>query len=713
MSLILDPSEVADPGRVELDLYTGTGPIYAKAEGIDWGDTALEIAKGSGKYGDTPLDWKLPNRVIRVPLVIKSVPAGDTMIQAMGKLQAKVSRLATEGGTLKRVRKTLSLYADVVTASVVIPDTWTGENKNYETEGEVVLECLPDFYGAEVTLNLTNAADGYRVETWSGAGANAIKGNYPGRARITLTDTSSGPHRGIGYAFRARNYSSAATAAPVYEAETLELLDQSALTSAISGASGAGNNCMRNQAIGSQWTPVTGLRQSGGTYLTHVGTYRVYARVYATSDVATAPPSVKLSWSQGDLIGYNDNVAEPVPGLSGWYLVDLGEVRLDKPAVGNPRWHGVISAIRTGASVSVSLAVDRIFLQPRDECGGIMVESPTTRMPASGYSVNDPMNQTAGNMVGKTAVPAGAGNYSALIAGGTDFQMTGSGKARRSSTGATNGALRVNGLALGLTDTVAQVKVQYPQINSQATAVESGLIIRGGNSSGDNALMMLRTTLNIGGSNTVEPSGHVYGATFYWELYKRVSGAWTLIDSGSPPSDVYTQDCYWFLRLSADRAGKVTYGMDVWAYTGSLLEYTFTKTLAPGAIPELATGGALESGGVYLWDQNTTVTPATVNRDYDDLQVYTSVDAQTMYSGRSLVLDTKESLRQSSDGNGYGPVVPIGDVLRIPVAGKEQRTVECFLFSTQSDLVSMPDSAIRNFSAQLKYRPCWLSVPEA
>jgi hypothetical protein len=110
MSFILDPSEVADPGRVELDLWSTSSAIQVKPEGIDWGDTALEIQKGSGRYGESPLDWRLPNRIIRAPLVMKSIPAGDTLITGLGKLQAKISRFATEGGTLKRTRNSMKLF---------------------------------------------------------------------------------------------------------------------------------------------------------------------------------------------------------------------------------------------------------------------------------------------------------------------------------------------------------------------------------------------------------------------------------------------------------------------------------------------------------------------------------------------------------------------------------------------------------------------------
>ena len=715
MSFILDPSEVADAGRVELNLWDNAGPIYVKAEGIDWGDTALEIAKGTGKYGETPLDYRMPNRVITAPLVLKSRPGGDTMLQAMGKLQAKVARFNQEGGTFKRLRGNLNMFADVVSASIVVPDTWTGEHHDFEAEGQIVLECLPDFYGDEITINMTASTNGYRVETWSGG--NAIKGNYPGRARVTLTDTSTGTHRGIGFAFRARNYDSAGTATPAYEAETLELLDQSALTSAIAGATGAGNNAMRNQAIGSQWTPVTGLRQSGGTYLTHVGTYRCFARVYVTSDVATSPPLVKLSWAQGDLVGYNDNLPVQVPGTNGWYLVDMGDIRLDRPAIGSPRWYGVLSGILGGSSVSASVAVDRIFLQPRDESAGLIYERPTSRMPASGYSVNDPFNQSAGVLVGKTAVPASAGNYSALIAGGTDFSTTGSGKVRRSATGATNGVTRMDGLALGIGDTTAQAKVQYPQVNTAVQTVESGLMVRG-SSSGNNGIL-LRTVFNPNTTNTIPPTAtpNLGGAnSFYFEIYKRVAGTWTALDFGfireANGYAAFEQDGWWILRLAVSKSGKITYGVDTYTSTG-VLSSTFTKILPAGAVPEVAVGGALETGGAYIWDTNVSTAVATVNRDYDDFRVNTAVDGQAMYSGRSLVLDTKECLRQASDGNGYGPIVPVGDMPRIPVAGKENRTVECFLFSTQSDFDTMPDSVLRNFSAQLKYRPCWISVPEA
>ena len=54
----------------------------------------------------------------------------------------------------------------------------------------LVLECLPDFYGPEITLDAVaegSAAETARVLQLGGADA-AIEGDYPGRVRIVVED---------------------------------------------------------------------------------------------------------------------------------------------------------------------------------------------------------------------------------------------------------------------------------------------------------------------------------------------------------------------------------------------------------------------------------------------------------------------------------------------------------------------------------------------
>ena len=62
----------------------------------------------------------------------------------------------------------------------------------------------------------------------------------------------------------------------------------------------------------------------------------------------------------------NDSVTLPAAGA--FYLLDLGEVRIDCPPVGTSEWLGAIQVYSTGGGDSAS--VDCIYLQPLDDGAG-------------------------------------------------------------------------------------------------------------------------------------------------------------------------------------------------------------------------------------------------------------------------------------------------------------------------------------------------------
>lgn len=151
-SVVLDPSAVADSGRVELNLNSGA--IRVGEDGIDWGDAAIEQYLAEQERGQLPVDFRIPNRQITIPLILGADGASG-YYDAKKQLQSKVALIQSEGGWLSRTFPPTGspggddLYADIVGATLKLPDKYGNLGIN---EALLTLEAIPDFYGDEITL---------------------------------------------------------------------------------------------------------------------------------------------------------------------------------------------------------------------------------------------------------------------------------------------------------------------------------------------------------------------------------------------------------------------------------------------------------------------------------------------------------------------------------------------------------------------------------
>lgn len=366
----LDPTAIA-PDRTMLDL--NDGPITCKS--VDWGDAEVTAYQTQeGQYGNSVADFVLPNRTITFTLGLGMDDGinGVTEEEARARLQQKVGLLQREGGQMLRQRAGgPAMYADIVEANLAIPDEW-GETGGIEDGVTLVLQTLPDFYGDEITLD-TITATGAGAAVLQSAGSQAvIKGDYPARARLIVTDTSGNDQHGLLWGVRSRYHDSASTAALFYEAESMTPLNGAA-SAAVSGMSGGHAIEIVNPPAG-VWVPMLATTLTSGGPLTHQGSYRVWARCKATGDT----PQFRLVWGVGSLSAPRTNDAVQLPSADS-YVLDFGTVRLDKPPVGAGEWVGVFQVY--GSQATATDYIDCIYLQPLDESAGQLTYSPVT--PAS------------------------------------------------------------------------------------------------------------------------------------------------------------------------------------------------------------------------------------------------------------------------------------------------------------------------------------------
>jgi hypothetical protein len=354
----LDPI-AAVGSRATLDL--NSGPIQVQQAGIDWGDAAVQQYLAEQRFGQIPVSYRVPNRTVSLPLALGMGLDGEEE-QARAQLQQKVALLQREGGVLLRQREGgPPLYADIVDAVLAVPDVW-GETGEVEPGLTLRLVCLPDFYGEEVELDAVEEV-GQAVGVLKSLGSPAaIAGDYPARCRIALEEKANQNQKALLWGFRSSHYSPDPTAALVYDARALTPLNGAVERSDSRCYSGHSVELEKPQP--ETWHPFLSTNLlAGAKPMSHLGTYRVFARV-----IAQAAAKFRLEWQVGDAVAAQVNAEQQVQA-AGVSIVDLGTVHLGDVPVGERWWSGVI-AVEAGPKTGQSAAVDRMWLQPVDDgCG--------------------------------------------------------------------------------------------------------------------------------------------------------------------------------------------------------------------------------------------------------------------------------------------------------------------------------------------------------
>lgn len=665
--LILDPAEVALADRAELDLHADN--IRVLPEGIDWGTAEIEAYMAQQQMGESVIDYRLPNRIIKIPLILGATGDFDAARLA---IQAKVSRINEEGGWLKREliggsygEAGSRLFCDLVKATLKMGGSIYVASSGFDPDAELELEALPDFYGEQETL-------GKHEGTGDLSFTEQIKGNLPARVDIEVTNQSVQDQRGLGWCLRCTNYDSAATASWAYEAEALTPLDIAAEFS-VSGASGG--KVIRHANLGTDWTPVLSTNLKGGGYLTHAGVYDVWVRAYATSE---QPPWLRLAYDVGDMAGAVVNEQVQIPGFKNFYLVNLGQINLRRAPMGQHRWQGTIQA--RGLSGGEVVYIDRLYFFDAVEGSGVLTSSMETEIGISAYSGRDEFRQTAGALTGKSA--AVGGTYAALSKSATtDFEVDATNhllaRTAKEDKGTLAGGLmkgRAVGLALSLGATVAKVDFHKTYEGEEHTP---GLLVRA-----------------VDTSNFLAIFGNT--KTGNWVVYQVVGNVATGLMGKVLGKDASTG---WRTLTVAVQGG---------FFEAYLSNYSGSKPLFSGYSAALTE--ALASGGVYVYDEYRGT--AAVTRQYDNLRVWSPQGDAVIYGSRAAHLTTKGHFREDPTGAALGPVAyQNSDLPRLPVSGPEERPVEVALKVSRGDFSALPDAGIDAVAAQIIYRPCWSYVP--
>jgi hypothetical protein len=515
--------------------------------------------------------------------------------------------------------------------------------------------------------------------------AGQPKGDVPALGRLTINEAQAISQSWLVWGIETNDlYDITATSAALfYEAEGRTLLSSSTVVT-LTGASPAGsvsNNAVESAALPTSFVPVLSTQATGaGAHLTHTGQFRVFARVQNTA-AAAGSVSLALDWAYGDFLEFTRNATTTLTSdmAATFRIVDLGIVNIPQPLTGAQRWQGRIVASSSAGGDKAK--IDCLWLVPVGFGSGEAAAAPPSAA-SMDLSIADSFNQTAGALAGKVT-DIGAATWTFLFGDTDDWNLdTGAHTITRTTTSDTVGTRLITAGTTSFTTVTAQVDMMF---SAYATTQQSGVLVRAVDASNS-----IRAVVN--------PNAGILQVTVRTAASETVP---VFVTAGPALATWYT------LKVSIDASGRTL----VWWYlaggaSGSpMIDYT---------IPSAATGGAHASGKVGIADLNQTATAVT--RTFDNFVVFapsagSGTDA-VMFASQSAEVRYDGVVREDSAGAFWQPVGSYeGDLLRVPVAGREGRSVRFIVKASRSDPALGADSAIDDINATLAVTPRYLSVP--
>lgn len=653
-----------------------------KVTAYSWPAPQLNVLYASSvdTEGEIPASRRYSNRQISMTLTMT-----DTTGNLLSALQAKVAKIAREGGTLKRTMKN----GDVIVFDLLAADAFDPKFdviyhiKDY-LEVEVAFAAMPFGRGTEVTLS-AHPETSLPCLTFT---ETAITGDVPALGRLTITEAQAADQAFVIWGQQSRYYDSSSDAALFYQAESRTPLTSAATAVGATGASGTGSNVVRHTNLNSSFQGIVSTQATGaGNHLKHVGDFNVLARVYMPASNA-GTVTVALEWAEGDFRAFTRNtpVALDPTFEANWMLIDLGQVHLTKVVAGTQRWEGRVLGKSGGTGDEVD--VDCLMLVPVAEGSGRVTASSSTPSPAT-LTAQSNFTTESGVITGDSLTAGGTWSGSGDA---DDFSVSG-GLATRTavsdSVGLQNGRMIV---ASGSTLAGCSVAVSaYP------SAVETTSII-GTTLQGVLARYVDTSNFLAAGFRWIDDGG---GAAATCYVYGRVGGTTTELAQDAVSVASVSSSAPANIQLTVTTGGVYTLTISF----GSGVTQTLT-----GSLPALAPSGALASGKCGLIDYWSLAGANT--RTFSGFQAWAAPGDAAMFASQSLEVRSDRVVREDSGGTLWvNPSSYEGDYLLVPPAGAEARTNRFFVKGSRGIPGESADSGIDDISATLSFTPRYLVVP--
>lgn len=660
-------AQLETPG---IDISTGADGFSLKTISVPPAPRKRITASSQDTEGSISVESQYEDRQIAVTTRATSEVTRAAWYTKLDKLQAKLARMNKEGGVLQRtlVGGLTPGYYDLSDGEVDIDWDSVRYVKLMDQELTLSLTARPFVRTAEIAC-ADHVETTLPVLIFTEAD---LKGDVDAIGRLVI-DADQGDQWWAIWGERSRYYSSATSAALFYECEALTAVNGSTVQ-ARAGASG-GNTIRSPALVNGGQLPVFSASW------THVGKYRIIVRAYQDSALSSGLISSQLVWGFGDLAAYRSSPLRFMSKYNAYILLDFGTVDIPPAPLGTQTWQlqMMCQSYFTGDKIDF----DYMFLVPVlegwGEASAVARSSPLSN---TNYIARDEFNAGGGgSLSGKTAdvggVWAGAGDATDFTYDSTNHYIT---RNEVSDANFQSGRVGISGMAAAADQNVSVVLSQLG-----SGPAWGGVVSR-------------YVDINNYMAVVVSPSGT---QTLLIRIFIRVAGT---VVYDMPFEVAKGQSAPYSISLA-------TYTSGGWIVT--ILGNGRWMYLKVGSDVNLATGGALASGKAGIYDVNTTATVAG-NRVYDNFLVSVPVADAAIFATRSLQISDKGAHRlPASGGTVWSPVSDyIGDNLRIPVAGTEDRITQFIVKACRSQ-PDQGDPNIDDISARLYYTARWLQHPDS
>lgn len=621
------------------------------------------------------------NRKITMKLRIVQQASMDAALDKIGALVDKLrAASATPDGidlvwtpTESSRPRTFTVLAGEITG---MPIATTGEGMLW-VKGQpilaVELTCKPYWLGTETVTSTASSSTPFVTLEVAG-----VTGDVSALGRLIVTDTATQSRRHVEWGLEG----------PLtYNSGTSLLIDSdNMVTSGFAGSQTTVTGAYDPNATGNQAIQliVAGLKATtalcGTGNLSHVGTFRVKARVWSSNGPIT---QFRLAWRAGDGPMVTNDWAAPTVAAQ-WGEIDLGSITVPAAAIGSQRWTGQVE-MYDSSGLSIITYVDYLILVPTSDGYG-KARASYAYTPGAVVGYDNFAATTAGNALATRAAPAG-GSWAtsgettdwtfqdSFITGDTIETIR-----RNVQTDTTTGRFAILG-STNYTDTQVDVRLRNSSSSVGPSSSKQSLIARWVDSSN-----YLRLTV---GQETSGSASLV--------LERVVTGTATVL-----ASTTWTRT-----PLLAYRARLITYASGL--IVGQVLSDSGTALAALVASSTVtATGGTLQTGKPGLRDFGAG-TDLTHSRWLTEFA--TSVPAAepiALYSGRNMQIRYDDTLRQDSTGTYTGrPASYRGSRFLVPV-GTSRVLVKARRNDTDT---SIDDNVTDATQIQVGWTPRGIAVP--
>jgi hypothetical protein len=635
---------------------TGAGIHVDDSEPLELPLPAYEdfFAETADGEGSPLIGFRDLNPSGSIPLRIEGSSVSDfwARVTSLQKVVAEIRRLAerkrTYGGTL-----VWTPPGGVATTYQIVSIRLAGlpQTRDYairHATARLEFTCLP--YGLLDTVTLVTNANG--SEPLLSFELANVPGHVDALLEILVTDTASKDRWHAEYGIE-EDYNPAAPTDLILDSDELSTAGLAGVGATRTGAydpGGAGNSVIR----GTLSSTAVAICSTGAQ--SHTGLRRIKGRLYADTALTYARLEYRIGdgpWNKNAwVLVLEDNFSERDLGL---VYVPSGET-----------WEGrIVGKCVTAGAI---LDVDYVLPFPADRYGKARRVLRIETSPV--LSARDEFNQSAGVLHGKNLPVGGAWATSGSFG---DYSVDSTKRrALRSEqgdgAGLENGRFALAGTT-GFTSAVAQVLTESPESQD---LTRRGLVLRYIDAS--NFVVVVTETLATATLPlVVQAHLRVAGVTTSL-LYREVGPA----SVGAIPR---------ILRVYADAQGRLL------AWLGSDAGLPRSPIVA-WERSELATGGALASGKIGLFDHAEKVS-GTPTREYDDFMAWVPEPDAVCFSGQSLRNRHNVAERENAAGTRWGRVPRFeGEHARCPPAGPDNRTYRGVVKLRRNDIDELVDENI-------------------